>query len=433
MRAKGFTLLVTLLLLQNFSSANDGPMPLGKERAAVYEYYKLGWLPDGYPGKKTEKGIVAHPIYGPYVINDYLLNYSRTKDVRYLRAAESVADSGIARMSDFKGALVFFYHQDDGLSSLPGTFYSALTQARWIDSLMSLHKANKNDKYVAINKRIAKSFSIPVSEGGVLQPVAGGVAIEEYPHEVPLLTLNGWLSSLNILITYANAENDSDARSLANQNIKALEALLPLYDVPELFNSRYQLTNVAKFRFSGAKVIDAKIEIPGVGTHGLGDPTKTGKLWTNYIQQVKKSQIMNAVLSYETAPKANTLHIETEEDGVVKIEIGASDYNPTTTSLPTTRWEVVGTLDTHKRTASIEIPWNKAYLVAYPTAFTKKIGAKKQNVYHLIHVKELEKLYRNTGNEVFLTYSKKWSSYFKHWKELPQYQNPDISLEIYNQ
>lgn len=407
-------------------------MPLNPERADVFAYYKLGWLPDGYPGRITEKSVVEHPIYGPYVINDYIQSYRTTKDPRYIEAAKKVADAGIARMANFKGALVFYYDPEGGLSSLPGKFYSALTQARWLDSLSSLHAVSGDQKYVDVNKRIAKSFSIPTAEGGVLEKVPHGLTIEEYPHEVPLLTLNGWLTALNILIAYANSEDDQVAKKLAAENVKALAAMLPLFDVPELYNSRYQLTNIVKIRLSGEKVTNAIIEIPGNGEHGLGDVEKTGKMWTNYLTDRGNSQLMNAVLSYSSAPAPNKIKLETVKDGVVKVEISESIYNPTSTSLPAKSWVEVGTIQTKGNKGSIDIPWNKAYLVAYPTAFTKKIGEKKQNVYHLIHVKQLQLLYKNTGNEIFNEYATKWEGYFDHWKDVPEYQDPAISLERYN-
>jgi hypothetical protein len=408
---------------------NGPPMPLNPKRADLYKYYKLGWLSDGYPGRMTDKGLVEHPIYGPYVIIDYLQSYRTTKDYRYVEAAKKVADAGIARMSDFKGALVFYYHPDGGLSTVPGKFYSALTQARWLDALAKLHSVSGDQKYAEVNRRIAKSLSIPTSEGGVVEKVEQGLTIEEYPHEIPLFTLNGWLSALNILIAYANTEDDLDAKALAAENVKALAAMLPMYDVPEIYNSRYQLTNSVRIRLSGERVVDAKIDIPGYGVHGLGDTKKTGTQWTNYLKDSGSTQILNAVMSYASAPKPNRIQLETAHEGVVKVEISASIYNPSTTSLPTKSWVEVGTVQTKNNKAVLDIPWDKAYLVAYPTAFTKKIGDKKQNVYHRLHVVQLQKLYKNTGNEIFNEYAKKWDTYFPRWKDIPEYQDPEVSLE----
>lgn len=36
------------------------------------EYYRIEWLPDGYSGRRDGDRVWAHPIYGAYVLKDYL-------------------------------------------------------------------------------------------------------------------------------------------------------------------------------------------------------------------------------------------------------------------------------------------------------------------------------------------------------------------------
>lgn len=39
--------------------------PLSFSRKAVYDYYRLEFMDNGYPGRRTKNGLVAHPIYAP--------------------------------------------------------------------------------------------------------------------------------------------------------------------------------------------------------------------------------------------------------------------------------------------------------------------------------------------------------------------------------
>lgn len=86
--------------------------PLQASRKAVWDYYRIEFLPDRYPGRRHNGELFAHPIYGPYVISDYMAQYRRTKDPLFLDAACQVADAALARMTAFKGGLAFVYDQE---------------------------------------------------------------------------------------------------------------------------------------------------------------------------------------------------------------------------------------------------------------------------------------------------------------------------------
>jgi hypothetical protein len=405
------------------NAAGDAPAPLPEYRAEIYKYYKLGWLPDGYPGRHTDHGLVAHPIYGTYVIADYLRQYRKTQEKRYLDAAVSVADAGLKRMESIGDALVFYYHPEDRLSLIPNKFYSALTQARWLEALSNLYETTHDISYKKAAHRVMLSLLIPTTEGGVLQKVARGASIEEYPHQIPLYTLNGWLTALEILIDYANA--------LVKENLTALENLLPLYDLPGISNSRYQLTGSVTFRLSGAEIADASIEIPGEGVYKADHcDGKQGK-WDICLYEKSNKTRLNAVLSYVSAPAPNILHLTTKDDSAVNIEIATSKYDPTVTALPTRSWTTLGKFKPSNNKLAVEIPWDDARFVAYPTAFTKKIGGTYYNVYHPIHIKVLRALYTETGVKVFKEYADKWTGYYKDWQGLDAYKVNGISLVPY--
>ena len=71
-----------------------GLPPLPPYRAEVYDYYSLGFLDDGYPGRWTDEGLVPHPIYGTYVVIDHLNLFERTGDRRFLEAARRAGGAG---------------------------------------------------------------------------------------------------------------------------------------------------------------------------------------------------------------------------------------------------------------------------------------------------------------------------------------------------
>src|SRR5690625_5674076 len=87
------------------SEADVGLPPLQASRRAVWEYYRIEFLPNGYPGRRTDDELFAHPIYGPYVIADYTAQYRRTQEPRFLEAACRVADAAIDQMTEVGGGL----------------------------------------------------------------------------------------------------------------------------------------------------------------------------------------------------------------------------------------------------------------------------------------------------------------------------------------
>lgn len=124
-------------LLQTTELAGLPPLP--QRRAAIYDYYKLGFLHDKYPGKYVSGTLVPHPIYGVYVINDYLNSFKETGNTSNLHAAITVADAAISRMVLENEMLLFFTSQTGTLplrlwvntiSLLRSTFSTGSTHRR---------------------------------------------------------------------------------------------------------------------------------------------------------------------------------------------------------------------------------------------------------------------------------------------------------------
>jgi hypothetical protein len=79
----------------------------------------------------------------------------------------------------------------------------------------------------------------------------------------------------------------------------------------------------------------------------------------------------------------------------------------------------------------VNVPWEKAFMVAYPTHFGLSVKGKRYNLYHFIHIDRLKKLHNHTGKKIFLHYSNKWLDYVKDWESNVLYKNPELALSRY--
>lgn len=411
-----------------------GLPPLNPARKSVYEYYKLAFLPDGYPGRVTERGLIHHPIYGTYVIEDYLRQYRLTSDDVFLTAAKRVAEGALARMEPLFHTKAFYYTPEMGLSSIPGKFYSGLTQARYMATFDRLQKASGDDRYLSAAHDALESLMIPVCKGGVLRDFAGGQVIEEWPNEeMPDFTLNGWTTAMDLVADFAISTGSPKAHALIESNMAALRALLPLYDVPEFANSRYRLAGRTLVRIvhrrPGVSVSSGSVIVPGVGSFPFS--SDAGSAWRNY-QRPDRPLMFNAVLNYATYPEPNRLQfiVDTENADTIDIQIQTGDFDPTSGTPSNRRWVLVGSFQIEKGRNSIDlgIPWRLIPLLAYPTSHTKKIAGRNYNSYHFIHVKNLRKIAKMTGDVLLSEYAKKWQAYIDKWPTMPVYTNANVEF-----
>lgn len=427
-----------LLLLLPFSFAAEMP-GLPEHRQEMYAAFKMEFLPDGYPGRMTDKGLVAHPIYGAYVLGDYLRLFERSGDTKYLAAAVKVGDATIARMTEIEGGLAFLYTPEMRLSSLPGTFYSALTQARYLPMFTKLAHLSGNAKYSEAAERVLESLFIPVEDGGVMRRTRHGLVIEEWPHQMMGdYTLNGWTTAMLLVDDYAEATGSERARQLFDENLIALRSLLPLFDAPEVANTRYRLSGKtwARVNFKDTVGILAygAVVVPGEGEF----PFETGQTnrWHNFVRDDSTSSRINfnANLNYVSFPQENSIHLEIDAQGPGEavIELYVGDYTPTG-GLANRRWITLAELPITKGRNSIEasIPWTEARHIAQPTNFQKEIGGKNYNVYHFIHFENLAKLGKRTGDSTLTEFSEKWASYVDKWPTMDLYRESNAELLRY--
>lgn len=413
-----------------------GLPPLNPVRKDIYDYYKISFLPDGYPGKMMAGGVVPHPIYGTYVVTDYLIQHaaepSRTD---FIDAAKKVGDAAISRMHTVGDSLVFYYTPETALTSLPGTFFSGLTQARYVSTFARLWEVTGDSKYREAADGALASLLIPLDQGGVLRPSHGGAVIEEWPNlTMPDFTLNGWTTAVDQVAIYAKLTGSQQAKDLLEQNLIALRALLPLYDVPEVANSRYRLSGRTPVRIlvkgATAEFVSGEVVVPEIGVFPYEVGTTNN--WSNYKYDGDKL-VFNTNLNYITFPEPNRLRFVIRASGEANalIQIQTGDYTPLRNGVANKK---LVTIADHKIREGINlieatVPWDVVPYIAYPTTHTKRIADKNFNAYHHIHVNNLERLHKSTGDEILRGYAELWKSYIQKWPSMPVYSDNELEYE----
>ncbi|WP_449354550.1 D-glucuronyl C5-epimerase family protein [Virgibacillus natechei] len=408
--------------------------------------YKIKFMDDGYPGKDLGDTVACHPIYGIYVIRDYLFQYKKTKDINYQKAAIKVADAAIQRMERFKNSLVFWYKADSFFNSTSEAYYSGLTQAYYAEVLAQLYTSTKIDKYKEAAKKIYNSLKIPVSEGGVFHHSSKGPSIQEYPMSPNGYVLNGWLSAISSLKNYADLLQANDATVFWRENLNTVCRLLPLYDAPLFANSRYTLNGSSTIKINATRgnveLQEVNVNIPGEGMFELVVDSK--KNYANYIDNnsvVQRGQktftknhsaLLSVLLSRFSYPEENEMIIRlvSNEASSLKIAILRPTYSPKINK-PPQKYVSLEEIPIHKgeNLVKVNIPWKHLDALATPTTF-KQFGSKWHNVYHFIHINRLEEFYAITKDKRLLNYSKKWKKYVNSWKDLPLYKG--LELKPYN-
>ncbi|MFC7375102.1 D-glucuronyl C5-epimerase family protein [Brachybacterium sp. GCM10030268] len=428
------------------NEADVGLPPLQASRKAVWNYYRIEFLPNGYPGRRAGDVLQAHPIYGPYVLSDYMAQYRETGDPVFLDAVMRVADAAADQMSSVgDGALAFLYSQQGTAVSLrKETFYSGLTQARYVDSFRRLLALPGTERFHEVLSGIVASLEVPVEEGGVARYTeSGGLIIEEYPSPIPDCTLNGWTTATCILGDYARRDGGDRAWSIFERSVKGLEELIPLYDVPEIANSRYRLTGTASIRVTavGADVaVDGcEIEMPGVGVFGAASPGEpAGEALRKGPLRIRSGTTAEFAISLSrlTWPAPNRIHLDVDASAAGSVEVAIADgrYSPLANHVPVDDYRLVArhALVSGRNFLDVSIPWECAELVAYPTNFRKTLAGRQFNQYHWIHVDTLGKIVDATGSSVLAHYQQKWKLYPERWPSIPEYQDERIMLERFD-
>lgn len=425
--------LTSVELKADFGASNVGLPNVPKVRENVYRYYNLEFMNDGYPGKKTVNGVVAHPIYGSYLIQDYLIQYENTNNSMYSSAALSIGEATLNNMTldEEYDALCFYYSEEDRLTYYPGKFISGLTQARYIMPFLDLYHISGDEKFKIASERVVRSLKIPQTKGGVLIQTAFGTVVEEYPHEIPTFVLNGWTTIILEVLRYAKATNNKEAYEFAIDNINTAEKLLHKYDLPDLLTSRYQLTGFIYIKIISKRVQNCSVR--DFSTYVMNKKHKynreSNNRWENFILSKdveengrfkNRQAIINGVFSQVDDVFEFDITLACDEPDNIQIYVANGDYDPSLSSMPSKRWILLAEQELRSGENTLNITFEKdfARLLGYPTNFAKQIGGKHYNVYHWLHINNFLHISKYYDSKVFDQFKCRWENYVRHWPEL---------------
>lgn len=420
---------------------------LSEPRKKVWNYYRLHSVAsDGYPVTRSafdDSRTVEHPMSGAYMILE-ILNAGKNgnPDTRLINErADQVAIAAQNRMEELNDSYVYFYEPDDGVTPYQFKFFSALTQARYLGAIGRLYLQTKKSEHKDFAFALARSFRIPVEEGGIFLENDLGCFFEEYPTELPLYVLNGWISVLNELFIHARKLKDNQIKDLAQRSARTLADMLPLFDMPEMMSTRYKLTGPVTSRVRFDKPQDVKIDNITINTgnktlkKSIADSQSYGT-----FEVVRLPEETQPYFQFKTAltmvryPAASTLKLEltSECDQECEWHIGITQYNPKFVTQKIVGFRNLSKfyLEKGKNKIEIEVPLGLLVpSVAPAVGFTKKIDGKLYNAYHFIHVKGLAQLYGEFGLGKLKYFHKRWLDYVNKWPEFPMYSDPELALK----
>ncbi len=439
-------LLVALVLATGLTSLARGQPDAG--RAVVLaapwpitqvntDYYRMVVMPDGYPGVRQGRRVVAHPIYGVYLINGYLGALRRTHDERDRQALLVVAHAAVARMQPFKGALVFWYSPATVPLKASGRSYSALTQAYYAAALARAAVATGDQSLRLAAERVFASLLIPTAQGGVSSPGVVGPVLEEDPTTVPSAILNGWLSALVSVRAYADITGSVAAANLVRSSAQEVARRLPRYDLPGLLGTAYSAHASVELRVDvplGTRLRQAWLRVDGrrLPLRLSGDLhdadvvglVSCGRRLFGGITAVCRGLRISVPVTAAGVDASST----------IELDLVGVDGRPVSAS--TQRGEYRFVHDEGRRTVGWAAPDDPAGLSAdgvtivpvslaqllqaqVPTSF-KHYGGHRVNVYHKIHIQRLRSL-AALGGAAFLQYADRWDRYMCGWRNAPGY------------
>jgi hypothetical protein len=418
-------------------------------KSTTQSIYQLEFAPDGFPCRRNVDGdLEANPIYGKYAIQDFLLQADQTGEERYVDAAATVARAAIARMEPHHDGLVFWYgaEQDTKPVRNRARHYSGLTQSHYLVMFQRLAARTAAVEFAAAARRVLQSLLVPAQDGGVLYERDTGTIIAETPLKPNDVVLNGWLTAMLNVKEYADLSGSEQAQSLFDSNLSALDAALPLFDVPELRNSRYGSAGFAYFKLTlpsrrltatPYRIQDIALQVPGERRYAV---TQTeGSRWESWIfptdlerfggdeaTLANRSVRLNLVLNSLSRPATNDLELtlQSPRGGTALLELWRGGYDPRSAAPSRDpAWVEIGqaTIEPGENHLRFPLDWAVADLVAYPTSFLKQVKGKFFNVYHFLHVDQLRRLHDATGDPQLRDYADRWSGYVDEWASMEAY------------
>jgi D-glucuronyl C5-epimerase C-terminus len=137
--------------------------------------------------------------------------------------------------TDSGKAYIWAYNFPDPSYNITPPWYSALAQSKILLAFEYAYELTGDENYRNIANKTLRSFSTPISDGGVMypDPNSSGYWYEEVAspqRDKPPFVLNGHLEVLIHLSEYYNLTKDDFAKVLLDKGVSAAEAHLKDYD-----------------------------------------------------------------------------------------------------------------------------------------------------------------------------------------------------------
>lgn len=414
------------------------PMPAFSSRfSSMQHFYRFHFVADGYPGRAEPDGTVyEHPIYGSYILGDYLRQYEKDATSELRDAIATVARASLSRMSEHHDALVYWYDAKPGQGArLYDRHYSGLTQGYYAIELMRAAKVLSDPELEQRARRVFSSLLVPADKGGVFYDSPVGPTIAEVPQWPNSWILNGWQSALVSIEKYARLSGDPVADEVVHESARAMGRMLPHYDEPSIMNSRYGLTGYAylRLRFSTTpeSLTDLALHVPTEPP--LPVLAEGASRWQTYVlpedmdlgRPAGRAVRLNAVLSLASRPEENRLAFTATlaESGELILEGMRGRYDPRRSAPTGLEWTELGRRPLPAGSSSVDLPIPDDFVAAtaYPTNFVKKIDGMNVNIYHGIHVRRLREIEKISGVRELGQWADRWAGYIDQWPTMELY------------
>lgn len=398
-------------------------------------------LADGFPGRLRDGHVVVHPLDGRYLLEALMAEQTGHPRRRLHAAIARTAHAIVGRAEPLGDALVMRYVDTASSMAEGRTHVSSLAQAYYAIALTRAAHLLGDDELQRAGDRFFEALRIPAEDGGTLYRNGRDTAFALVPSRPRDYVLNGWLSTLVSLHSYAELRNSDPARRLLRSSLRTMRRFLPLYDVPELHLSRYGLTGPLLLRLgftgapgSGVRISRLRVAIPGEGEIAL--PSRPGGRWTPraYPEDAAvepgrrgaetlvphgRGLRLVAVLSRAPFPRPNRLrfHVRAPRDMSIAVTAHIGRYDPMTSATLERTWVTLATVAVPQgsRDMDVALAHGPIGLFAYPTNFTRGGPEKKVNTYHGTHITRLRELADATGSADLRAWADRWLRYTRQW------------------
>lgn len=210
------------------------------ERAGIDSYYNIVTI--------IQQGLAAYTFY------------ENTQKEKYMQEFNNVCEWLINNQERKTG--IWYYNNDyfhvPTETHILNPWGSCMAQGQALSLLARRYLLNKDYRCLEAMNLAWRSLKNPIIIGGLQREFNGYIFFEEYPTQVPSLTLNGFIFCLIGLSDYCSVlGNDNEVYQLLISGIETLKFILPYYD--DKYCSTYDLSHL--FNASGERAQNRKYHI----------------------------------------------------------------------------------------------------------------------------------------------------------------------------